>query len=424
MSINRQDSRHRIKRSNLTGVEPTAHTASTDFTDGTWLNTDIREGEFFYNIPDVRLWVGTGTSSREIEFVGGTAGAESLSDTLIAGNIVPTNQIITGESYSYISMGEGGFESSIAIVSGDTSGVDYSSLITNPKSIELNSYGNITLQSVDLSDTTSISMTPSNLSIISPGVILSTSPIEVSNNCTNNTTYQTGVFSSSAVIANTEIIAQDLGSTSSSVIVRADGSIGIKSQSITDSYINLTPLNIDIRAEDLVMNAASAIYMDSDTFVLELVSDSFTNEMQINCSDTIGLTFSKIILRNEELKFQLNNITETKIGAKIQTSAAGTYSLSTITNIFNDEMVMVKGYINGYSSTPNRVYSATFHSAFDKYGGTVYLINSSISEIENMGDGTTVSIGTDGTSIILNVVPNNSNTTKWITIYEYNKNSV
>jgi len=45
MSINKIDARHRIKRSILTGVTPTVP-PSNDFTDGTWLNTDIRAAEF------------------------------------------------------------------------------------------------------------------------------------------------------------------------------------------------------------------------------------------------------------------------------------------------------------------------------------------------------------------------------------------
>jgi len=96
MAINRQDSRHRIKRTNLTGVVPTAHTASTDFTDGTWLNTDIREAEFFYNIPDKKLWIGTGTSSIEIAQIGSTTSGNSLEQTLSIGNNSGTNNIIMG----------------------------------------------------------------------------------------------------------------------------------------------------------------------------------------------------------------------------------------------------------------------------------------------------------------------------------------
>lgn len=108
MAINRQDSRHRIKRTNLTGVVPTAHTASTDFTDGTWLNTDLREAEFFYNIPDKKLWIGTGTSSIEIAQIGSTTSGNSLEQTLSIGNNSGTNNIIMGTATSIKSNNGGG----------------------------------------------------------------------------------------------------------------------------------------------------------------------------------------------------------------------------------------------------------------------------------------------------------------------------
>lgn len=72
MAVNTQNSRHRIKRSILTGVTPTVPT-STDFTDGTWLNTDIRAGEFFFNSTDERLWIGGTASAIELTLVGSTA---------------------------------------------------------------------------------------------------------------------------------------------------------------------------------------------------------------------------------------------------------------------------------------------------------------------------------------------------------------
>lgn len=107
--INRQDSRHRIKRSNLTGVVPTAHTASTDFTDGTWLNTDLREAEFFYNIPDKKLWIGTGTSSIEIAQIGSTTSGNSLEQTLAIGNNSGAQSIIMGTGTNiHTSQGTGG----------------------------------------------------------------------------------------------------------------------------------------------------------------------------------------------------------------------------------------------------------------------------------------------------------------------------
>ena len=98
--INRQDSRHKIKRSSFSGVVPTIHTASNDFTDGTWLNTDLREAEFFYNIPDKKLWIGTGTSSIEIAQIGSTTSGNSLEQTLAIGNDSGLQSIIMGTGTS------------------------------------------------------------------------------------------------------------------------------------------------------------------------------------------------------------------------------------------------------------------------------------------------------------------------------------
>ncbi len=109
MSINTQKSRERIKRSTLTGVVPTVP-VSADFTDGTWLNTDIRAGEFFYNIPDEKLWIGTNTVPLEL-----TSGiGNTLAQILLNGNT-------TGGSDIEMSLGD-------SIISPDISGVRNSAL--------------------------------------------------------------------------------------------------------------------------------------------------------------------------------------------------------------------------------------------------------------------------------------------------------
>lgn len=131
MGINRQDSRHRIKRSNLTGVVPTAHTASTDFTDGTWLNTDLREAEFFYNIPDKKLWIGTGTSSIEIAQIGSTTSGNSLEQTLAIGNNSGANNIIMGTA-TVIKSANGNFQ-----IVPDVGGVALRHSINNGNDTEL-----------------------------------------------------------------------------------------------------------------------------------------------------------------------------------------------------------------------------------------------------------------------------------------------
>lgn len=57
MSLIIQDSKMIQKYSTIPGVIPTIPVSgSTDHTDGTWIDTDIYEGEFFSNIPDNKLW--------------------------------------------------------------------------------------------------------------------------------------------------------------------------------------------------------------------------------------------------------------------------------------------------------------------------------------------------------------------------------
>ena len=53
-----QDSRIRLKRSSVTGAEPTA-APSTDHTDGTWSVNDVYIGELYLNDADQRLFVRT-----------------------------------------------------------------------------------------------------------------------------------------------------------------------------------------------------------------------------------------------------------------------------------------------------------------------------------------------------------------------------
>ena len=104
MSINTQKSRERIKRSTLTGVVPTVP-VSSDFTDGTWLNTDIRAGEFFYNIPDEKLWIGTNTVPLELTSSIGNTLAQILTNGNTTGGsdiIVSSTDLIkdpTGQTY-------------------------------------------------------------------------------------------------------------------------------------------------------------------------------------------------------------------------------------------------------------------------------------------------------------------------------------
>lgn len=104
--INRQDSRHRIKRSNLTGVVPTVPTSS-DFTDGSWLNTDLRSGELFWNEADNQLFIGATGQAFEIALVGGTGSGNNLEQTLAIGNNTGTYSIVMDTNTSILSSNGG-----------------------------------------------------------------------------------------------------------------------------------------------------------------------------------------------------------------------------------------------------------------------------------------------------------------------------
>jgi len=65
-----QDSRIRLKRSTVTGAEPTV-APSADHTDGTWGVNDVYIGELYLNDSDQRLFVRTTGGVKEIALGGG-----------------------------------------------------------------------------------------------------------------------------------------------------------------------------------------------------------------------------------------------------------------------------------------------------------------------------------------------------------------
>lgn len=80
MAVNTIDARIRVKRSILTGTTPTV-ARNDDFTDGTWLTTDTRAGEFFFNANDERLFIGNLTGFNEVQFV--TTGSTTVNDIVV-----------------------------------------------------------------------------------------------------------------------------------------------------------------------------------------------------------------------------------------------------------------------------------------------------------------------------------------------------
>ena len=86
--MNILDSRILLKRSTVAGTTPTVP-ASSSHTDGTWVSTDIYEGELFLNTVDSRLFTRQGSNIKEIGLQDSLIGAtQYASITLTSAQIL------------------------------------------------------------------------------------------------------------------------------------------------------------------------------------------------------------------------------------------------------------------------------------------------------------------------------------------------
>lgn len=409
--INRQDSRHRIKRSNLTGVVPTAHTASTDFTDGTWLNTDLREAEFFYNIPDKKLWIGTGTSSIEIAQIGSTTSGNSLEQTLAIGNNSGTNNIIMGTA-TVIKSANG--TSSISL---DYAGVGGDILLSTDGSILADKYiwlGNSIpgkpLPTVQIKNQTGdIHLEASNTIKLDTAAAI---------NLLGNTI---GLYNQSSDYA--------IEVTSGAVSI-LDDDYGDVTVNFNNSAVNLSasvPINFDTYTKVKNTNYGAFNVFDIKSAVTtSTASIQLTTGLSTTIVSTVqgtSSTTTQEISENGGLKMSHTSgsdsgLTYQKIGA-VSTTTIGTFSMANITFMANDQSFSIRGQANGYCASPNRNMGATFYASFLKYGGTIYQNGTTdIVLKDGYGDGTTPAVWTDGTNIYISVRTFSALTSTFTTSYE------
>lgn len=89
--MNILDSRILLKRSTTAGTTPTVP-ASSSHTDGTWVNTDIYEGELFLNTADSRLFTRQGSNIKEIGLQNSLIGTSQFATlTLTSAQILALN---------------------------------------------------------------------------------------------------------------------------------------------------------------------------------------------------------------------------------------------------------------------------------------------------------------------------------------------
>lgn len=466
MAINRQDSRHRIKRTNLTGVVPTAHTASTDFTDGTWLNTDLREAEFFYNIPDKKLWIGTGTSSIEIAQIGSTTSGNSLEQTLSIGNNSGTNNIIMGTATSIKSNNGGGqidldyFSSSGEVsITTDGGAQSESYLYMTPTSTDVGggNGGSITLSgdvSINAPSTNRIYMRGGNTGLNISGrydVGGSEDIIKFINNSTQSFTTQNSNKPSISISSRSSTIGAGV---TNSVIL---GGVGINATYSNSVYV--PDLYIQSGKSIKSLNGGGQIDLDYSTVpnaILISTDNGNYTESFIDLQSTsvnigvdggttnIEIDSTGIVSYGDSFTVVSGNAVAFVIPGTIQL-ASGTYSTyvqglqfrkSTITNssatsstiatipMVDGETITIEAKVNAVCTSPNRNYGARLMAVFLKYGGTIYQTSTTdIVAKDGFGDGTTCDIDTDGTNVRIRVTNGGGLTTRWVVTYDYLQSS-
>jgi phage baseplate assembly protein gpV len=77
--------------------------ASEDFTDGSWSIYDLALSEIGINEDSKKAYIRINDEVKEFEFIGGTAGAENLSDTLAVGNTTGPHDIVIDTTQSIVS---------------------------------------------------------------------------------------------------------------------------------------------------------------------------------------------------------------------------------------------------------------------------------------------------------------------------------
>lgn len=93
--MNILDSRILLKRSTVAGEVPTVPGSSTH-TDGTWIPTDIYEGEAFLNVTDARLYTRAGSTIKEIGLQNSLVGTyQYATKTLTSAQILALGTVIT-----------------------------------------------------------------------------------------------------------------------------------------------------------------------------------------------------------------------------------------------------------------------------------------------------------------------------------------
>lgn len=212
MTLVKQNSRIAVHRTTTTGLAPTIP-ASVDFTDGTWINTDILVGEFFVNTTDDKAWFRTDNGIIEISTSASTsalwqrAGSDIAPVTLPGSPLVPPNIIIdSNQNIHEVGGAQIDFYSGELLLSNDNGGYGDSYIDLYNTEIDISSNGSTfsavatfssiasSIISLTTTDTAGAGTTSTSITQESVGATTATIELNVKDNTGGASQYGNGIY--------------------------------------------------------------------------------------------------------------------------------------------------------------------------------------------------------------------------------------
>lgn len=358
---------------------------SEDFTDGTWTIYDLAMSEIGVNEEDKKVYIRIDDEIKEFEFVGGTAGAESLADTLAVGNTTGGNNIVLTGGDEIVSGNGGSFIT-----------LDYSSTPDRLYMGQTNSY-------VDLNNGTTRVVGTSEAALRVNG----SNRLSISSDGTSTLSSSTFSVSGANVLIN------------------------------SDKYIASSSNNNKITLQDTSSQNRIELYSDSSVKSMIGSGTTFSSFESYIISNTAygqwttynpSVGFSTISLLNGAISIQSDTVrissdviehyTDGTAKRKftyqpyISTSDATPTTLHTF-GTTTDTSVVYRVLITAHDLTNNLAYMSNIFAGFRNDGGTVNLVGTV--DVSAVSDFTTATstIGISGTDIIVRVTGEAGKTINW-----------
>lgn len=416
-----QYSRPLVKRSGITGTMPTIP-ASLDI--NTFLNTDIIEGEMFYNIPDNKLYISDGSAINVIATTPGTGGF-GLAATLLNGNTTSGNNIVMSNG-DFITSASGSAElqlnnanvilksftgsasAEFSAASASAIGMSYTNSGVNYASVYANTSSSSLAYTDSINKFNSVSLGLDSLLITMSDSSLMTSDTQMSFTSTGMTAFAaTNMSFKSGTIGLTGV--NELNLSSLAIGMTATGSFNVSV--FNQQFIDMNDTEFDM--------------VSSDTSYTSKVQLGQGGGICVNLNNTnlISGTATSLKITYDGIQHTKHNITEPLVYdlvAGVTTNTTQT-TIYTIDLGFTGACVAVDGIVTGSGTGTTGGYGATLFAAFKNTAGVVAQLGTTDKSEKTNYSTATSNISVTGTNVVLTVTGEASTTITWVARLNYKR---